>query len=299
MTESFTDGGDEVLGYRITATGRLGMLNILREAGHDVETCDCALCPKVRGWVAKIYYARCAFCGEHTEAPYIKNNDLLHCMGCHRKRCSPRARPCEGGPAGMQMTSGPELGESTPFDPEPFHRMRGWPGTPSVERLQNALAHLEGQSLSSASQVLADVDRLQRADYLHRWGERISKNAVALAAKMDEGDPLRMEGFLGDTEDTIGMVIYTDYAEKRGSITRLIRNLEWIGVNPALERINGMHVQIIDSHHRPNKPALVSARQEPWPAEEAEAHFPAGEAEALRQIILWHGADQCQWHTLE
>lgn len=94
LEEAYKKGGP----IRITALGWVAIARIQSEDGHDVETCDCSLCLKARRFLGKIYYARCAFCQEHIEAPYIKNGDLLHCARCHRRRCSPVGAPCAGGP---------------------------------------------------------------------------------------------------------------------------------------------------------------------------------------------------------
>ena len=97
LVERVEDAGRGV-GYRVTALGWLALARMQSEKGHNVESCDCSLCPKVRLFLGKIYYARCAFCNEHIEAPYIKNGDLLHCARCHRRRCFPKGPPCAGGP---------------------------------------------------------------------------------------------------------------------------------------------------------------------------------------------------------
>ena len=95
----------------------------------------------------------------------------------------------------------------------------------------------------------------------------------------------------GDTQISIGGIIVTNQEDPDGAttleaVTRIPRHQEWMGAAPTHTMLKGLVVLVRESHHRP-----ADLDDLPQP----QAPFPAGEANLLRAVALWHGAKECVW----
>ena len=182
--------------------------------------------------------------------------------------------------------------------------MQGWPGTPGTERIERARDArevrrgdwiFEPEAGRGRDQAIADIERVKEAGKNREFQER-AKGELALAAAMDPEAGLlpavRGIAARGDTRTTIGLAVMNEREDGAScSFGRLSRHPDWMGMNPALPDTRGMEALVAESRERPGRPGSVMAvRARPAPGAGVSQDFPPGEASALRDILLWHGA---------
>lgn len=79
-------------------------------------------------------------------------------------------------------------------------------------------------------------------------------------------------------------------------MTKLSRHRDWMGLNLALADTIRLRFLIYPYHHNPRIPGFAVG----YPGEESlgtegRKTFPKGQATILKDLLLWHGADECRW----
>ena len=80
-------------------------------------------------------------------------------------------------------------------------------------------------------------------------------------------------------------------------MTKLSRNRDWLGFNVLLTNLQDVKFAVYHTEHDPLLPGYAVG----YPSQDTNLSpyehnpFPPGQATNLRNILLWHGADQCCW----
>ena len=186
--------------------------------------------------------------------------------------------------------------------------MAEWPRTPGRARLRMALDVLEeetpgnvpapGQALG---QTHADAAMLEHYLEILLFSQQAHQVLVEqeVAEQINRGTDLLDIALEGTTDDLIGMVIENE-REGGGAeclITSIYRDPGWVGLNPQLELCRGLEAHIFSGGPEEREVQVVLA----IPADPGlggnTGTEPRGELpEAIREVVLWHGATGCFWH---
>ena len=217
------------------------------------------------------------------------------------------------------MSSGPAGKAQT--DPVSYRDMTKWPCTPTIARLNRAEGFIDNLR-TGTSVLLADGEKKARillqaqADAealgLAEWLRSFEEAALAEAARayqegklQDAPETIWRIAFQATSEHLVGMCIHKPVplpgAESRMSIsiTALMREPSWTGMNRALPLCQGLEVHIFEHQEEPGRAGMIIACGPGNMAGNSatlEGKIRGATNRAILKAVSWHGAVSCTWH---
>ena len=197
-----------------------------------------------------------------------------------------------------------------------------WPGTPTHQRYLTAMEFLESnpslldeieeeiieETLNRKSQTGRDVLNLIGVELSSEFGRWAITELAKQGAKSwhDSHELIELLTWKGSSSRTIGTAINTSMDSRREvfSLTWMQRHPDWMGFCVNLKELGGTQALVMESPIRRGKPGIVMASITGHPntprLEKATDRFPTGkEASTLRDILTWHGVEECLWLPAE
>ena len=205
---------------------------------------------------------------------------------------------------------------------ERYQDMKDWPNTPSAGRLRDAFLAMEISHYNGLSPQVDDVKRVlkdavilkERSDSLKSFQLPALQDTAKFDRDMDNST--RTKKLLtiterGNTDETIGLIVNirvidditsdSTKSEPDGKdpfyaslFARLPRDPDWMGWDRILKTAAGMRALVLEAHIESGKPGIVvmsPPKQFQGFSETNKEPFPEGEAQILRDLLKWHGAD--------
>ena len=141
-------------------------------------------------------------------------------------------------------------------------------------------AHEEVVQLDDAEQINSNIDLLEVA------GQGSDEKFIGMV--LDRGEP--PEDDPDDAEGDYGIIL-----------SCLYRNAGWVGLNEQLQWCRGLEIHVYCYRGEPEDPCVIIGVRPGNMVGAEDAVQPAGPQgglnEAIQEVVLYHGATKCVWHT--
>ena len=200
--------------------------------------------------------------------------------------------------------------------------MKDWPNTPGMERIREAFLSIKKPGynrpvpeLNDAKRVLKDTLVLkERQESLKSFQLPALQDTAKLDPNLDNDARIRELLIIaerGNTDETIGLIAnirvvndmttslyWWDTGDKEplyaSLFARLPRDPDWMGWDRMLKTAEGMRALVLENYPEPGTPGIIlmspPEQFQGFPEKDREP-FPKGEAQILRDLLKWHGAD--------
>ena len=196
--------------------------------------------------------------------------------------------------------------------------MAGWPGTPGRARMEAAIRTLRenrrevlGEILpwedpEELSQVHRDVRMMltyREIRDFHTDSHDEIEGLMTAEQVQGEGDILKLleqepdERFIPLLIDLGKPPAEPEPGRDYGLImTRLSRDLEWVGMNEILPYCRDLVVNIVSKNREPQEPRLIIATAPGNFGLDGDEEPPPGLGPVIQDVMKWHQAIRCEWH---